>query len=151
MLAVHYYMIFDGSDAQWCHMKSFYKPNSIFSFSGETHVGKIDIFDTLSRIRQMLKGNSPCEKIAHVMEKVYCCTHGEEGMSVQVSGSFIVGNEFLVCADGFRAEGMPSIDELSPDILSNQAGHFQEDFFFEPGTAMGCYVISKQELHISET
>uniref|UniRef100_A0ACD5XMV6 Uncharacterized protein n=1 Tax=Avena sativa TaxID=4498 RepID=A0ACD5XMV6_AVESA len=123
MLAVHYYMIFDGSDAQWCHMKSFYKPNSIFSFSGETHVGKIDIFDTLSRIRQMLKGNSPCEKIAHVMEKVYCCTHGEEGMSVQVSGSFIVGNEFLVCADGFRAEG----------------------------TAMGCYVISKQELHISET
>uniref|UniRef100_A0ACD5XNF3 Uncharacterized protein n=1 Tax=Avena sativa TaxID=4498 RepID=A0ACD5XNF3_AVESA len=108
MLAVHYYMIFDGSDAQWCHMKSFYKPNSIFSFSGETHVGKIDIFDTLSRIRQMLK-------------------------------------------DGFRAEGMPSIDELSPDILSNQAGHFQEDFFFEPGTAMGCYVISKQELHISET
>uniref|UniRef100_A0ACD5Y6S0 Uncharacterized protein n=1 Tax=Avena sativa TaxID=4498 RepID=A0ACD5Y6S0_AVESA len=122
MLAVHYYMIFDGGDAQWCHMKSFYKPNSIFSFSGETHVGKIDIFDTLSRIRKMLKGNSPCEKIAHVMEKVYCRTHGE-GMSVQVSGSFIVGNEFLVCADGFRAEG----------------------------TAMGCYVISKQELHISKT
>jgi hypothetical protein len=99
----------------------------------------------------MLKGNSPCEKIAHVMEKVYCCAHGEEGMSVRVSGSFIVGNEFLVCADGFHAEGMLSIDELSPDILCNQAGHFQEDFFLVPGTAMGCYVISKQELHIAET
>jgi hypothetical protein len=43
------------------------------------------------------------------------------------------------------------MDELSPDILSNQAGHFQEDFFLVPGTAMGCYVISKQELHIAET
>ena len=120
------------------------------SFSGETHVSKIDIFDTLSRIRTMLKGSSPCEKIAHVMEEVYCSTHGEEGMSVRVTGSFIVGNEFLVCADGFRAEGTLSIDELSPDILSKQAGHFQEDFFFEPGTAMGCYVISKQELQIAE-
>ncbi|KAM0921683.1 hypothetical protein ACQ4PT_006642 [Festuca glaucescens] len=151
MLAVHYYLIFDGGDDQWRHMKSFYERYSVFSFSGETHVGKNEIFDTLSRIRTMLKGNSPCEKIAHVVEKVYCCAHGEEGMSVQVSGSFIVGNEFPVCADGFRAEGMPSMEELSPDILSNQAGHFQEDFFLEPGTAMGCYIIAKQELHIAET
>lgn len=97
----------------------------------------------------MLKGNSRCEKIGRVMEKVYCRAHGEEGMSVRVSGSFIMGNEFLVCADGFCAEGMLSIVELSPDILSKQAGHFQEDFFMEPGTAMGCYVISRQELHIA--
>ncbi|CAM0949595.1 unnamed protein product [Alopecurus aequalis] len=150
MLAVHYYMIFDGGDDQWCYMKSFYKRDSVFSFSGETYVGKGDIFDTLSRIRTMLKGTSPCEKIAHVIEEVDCCAHGEEGMSVRITGSFIVGTEFLVCADGFRAEGSLSIDELSPDILSKQAGHFQEDFFLEPGTAMGCYVISKQELHISE-
>ncbi|EMS57401.1 hypothetical protein TRIUR3_10007 [Triticum urartu] len=132
----------------WRHMKSFYGQDSTFSFSGETHVGKSDIFDTLSRIREMLKGNSRCEKIGRVMEKVYCRAHGEEGMSVRVSGSFIMGNEFLVCADGFCAEGMLSMVELSPDILSKQAGHFQEDFFMEPGTAMGCYVISKQELHI---
>lgn len=148
MLAVHYYLIFDGGDDQWRHMKSFYGQDSTFSFSGETHVGKSDIFDTLSRIREMLKGNSRCEKIGRVMEKVYCRAHGEEGMSVRVSGSFIMGNEFLVCADGFCAEGMLSIVELSPDILSKQAGHFQEDFFMEPGTAMGCYVISRQELHI---
>lgn len=57
-------------------MKSFYGQDSTFSFSGETHVGKSDIFDTLSRIREMLKGNSRCEKIGRVMEKVYSCTWG---------------------------------------------------------------------------
>lgn len=143
MLAVHYYLIFDGGDDQWCHMKSFYEQDSTFSFSEETHFGKSDIFDTLSRIREMLKDNSRCKKIGRVMEKVYCRAHGEEGMSVRVSGSFIMGNEFLVCADGFCVEGMLSIVEISPDILSKQACHFQEDFFMEPGTAMGCYVISR--------
>jgi hypothetical protein len=30
MLAVHYYMIFDGGDDQWLHMKSFYERDSVF-------------------------------------------------------------------------------------------------------------------------
>lgn len=86
MLAVHYYLIFDGGDDQWRHMKSFYGQDSTFSFSWETHVGKSDIFDSLSRIRKTLKGNNRCEKIGRVMEKVYCRAHGKEGMSVRVSG-----------------------------------------------------------------
>jgi hypothetical protein len=32
MLAVHYYLIFDGGDDQWRHMKSFYERDSVFRY-----------------------------------------------------------------------------------------------------------------------
>ncbi|RCV31240.1 hypothetical protein SETIT_6G160700v2 [Setaria italica] len=133
MLAVHYYLIFYGSDNVWRYMKTFYREESVFSFLGEEHVGQSDIFRTLSRIRKMLKGKRPRGKIVHVIEKVRCCAHGEEeGVAIRVSGSFIVGNELLVCEDGKRV------------------GRFREEFFMEPGHAMGCFIISRQKLQIVE-
>ena len=96
----------------------------------------------------MLKGSRPRSKIVHVIEKVRCCAHGEEGVAIRVSGSFIVGNELLVCEDGLRAEGMPSTDEVPLDIMSKRVGRFREEFFMEPGNAMGCFIISTQKLHV---
>jgi len=136
-------------------MKTFYREESVFSFLGEEHIGQSDIFGTLSRIRKMLKGSRPRSKIVHVIEKVRCCAHGEEGVAIRVSGLFIVGNELLVCEDGLRAEGMPSTDEGMPstdevpfDIMSKRVGRFREEFFMEPGNAMGCFIISTQKLHV---
>jgi hypothetical protein len=106
----------------------------------------------------MLKGNRPRGKIVHVIEKVLCSAHGEEGVAIRVSGSFILGNELLVCEDGLRAEGMPSTDEGMPstnelpvDIMSKRVGSFREEFFMEPGHAMGCFIILRQKLHIFQT
>ena len=103
----------------------------------------------------MLKGNHPRSKVVYVIEKVRCCAHGEEGVAIRVSGSFIVGNELLVCEDGLRAEGMPSTDEGMPstdevplDIMSKRVGRFREEFFMEQGNAMGCFIISTQTLHV---
>jgi len=96
----------------------------------------------------MLKGNRRRSKVVHVIEKVRCCAHGEEGVAIRVSGSFIVGNELLVCEDGLRAEGMPSTDEVPLDIMSKRVGRFREEFFMEPGNAMGCFIISTQKLHV---
>jgi len=96
----------------------------------------------------MLKGNHPRSKVVYVIEKVRCCAHGEEGVAIRVSGLFIVGNELLVCEDGLRAEGMPSTDEVPLDIMSKRVGRFREEFFMEPGNAMGCFIISTQKLHV---
>ncbi|XP_039854180.1 mitogen-activated protein kinase kinase 3-like [Panicum virgatum] len=148
MLAVHYYLMFYGSDTVWRYMKTFYREESVFSFLGEEHIGQSDIFGTLSRIRKMLKCSRPRSKIVHVIEKVRCCAHGEEGVAIRVSGLFIVGNELLVCEDGLRAEGMPSTDEVPFDIMSKRVGRFREEFFMEPGNAMGCFIISTQKLHV---
>ncbi|RLM60381.1 mitogen-activated protein kinase kinase 3-like [Panicum miliaceum] len=136
------------------YFKSAYDPTEYYgkwhTFLGEEHIGQNDIFGTLARIRKMLKGNRPRSKIVHVIEKVRCCAHGEEGVAIRVSGSFIVGNELLVCEDGLRAEGMPSTDEVPWDIMSKRVGRFREEFFMEPGNAMGCFIITTQKLHIGK-
>lgn len=121
---------------------------TLSSFLGETYRGQSEIFDTLSRIRKILKGNHPRGKIVHMIEKVRCCAHGEEGVAICVSGSFIVGNQFLVCGDVCRAEGMPSVDEVPFDTINNKVGRFREEFFMGPGNAMGCFVIFRQKLYI---
>ncbi|WVZ92753.1 hypothetical protein U9M48_038796 [Paspalum notatum var. saurae] len=151
MLAVHYYLIFDGLGNIWRHMKTFYREESVFSFLGETHFGQSNIVATLSRIRKILKGKRPRHKLVHVIDKVRCCAHGEEGVAIRVSGSFIVGNQLLVCGDELRAEGMPSADEVPFNIMNKRIGHFREDFFMEPGTSIGCFIISRQKLSIFET
>uniref|UniRef100_A0A0E0A9M8 mitogen-activated protein kinase kinase n=1 Tax=Oryza glumipatula TaxID=40148 RepID=A0A0E0A9M8_9ORYZ len=120
MLAVHYYLLFNGTDGIWHYMKTFYMEESTFSFSGNVYVGQSDIFDTLSNIRKKLKGDRPREKIVHVVEKLHCRAHGETGIAIRVSGSFIVGNQFLICGEGLQAEGMPSLEELSIDIPSKR-------------------------------
>ncbi|TVU11236.1 hypothetical protein EJB05_44809, partial [Eragrostis curvula] len=148
MLAVHYYLLFNGSDVIWHHMKTFYMEESTFSFSGNVYVGQNDIFDALSNIRKKLKGDRPREKIVHVVEKLHCRANGETGLAIRVSGSFIVGNQFLVCGEGLKAEGMPSLDELSIDIPSKRVGQFREQFIMEPGNLMSCYYILKQDLYI---
>ncbi|KAL6843724.1 hypothetical protein ACP4OV_026295 [Aristida adscensionis] len=149
MLAVHYYLLFNGSDVIWHHMKTFYMEESTFRcFSGNVYVGQNDIYDILSNIRKKLKGDRPREKIVHVVEKLYCRANGETGLAIRVSGSFIVGNQFLVCGEGLKAEGMPSLDELSIDIPSKRVGQFREQFIMEPGNLMSCYYISKQDLYI---
>ncbi|CAH1437721.1 unnamed protein product [Lactuca virosa] len=104
MLAVHYYLLFDGSDELWQSAKSFYNESSTFSFSGKESTGPDDIFKTLSNIRSTLAGEWPSEKLVHVVEKLQCRAHGEDGVAIRVSGSFIVGNQFLICGDGIQAE-----------------------------------------------
>ncbi|KAG8075959.1 hypothetical protein GUJ93_ZPchr0006g45082 [Zizania palustris] len=125
MLAVHYYLLFNGSDGIWHYMKTFYMEESTFSFSGNVYAGQSDIFDTLSNVRKKLKGDRPQEKIVHVVEKLHCRSNGETGIAIRVSGSFIVGNQFLICGEGLQAEGMPSLEELSIDIPSKRVGRLK--------------------------
>jgi hypothetical protein len=100
------------------------------------YVGQNDIFDSLSNIRKKLKGDRPREKIVHVVEKLHCRANGDTGVAIRVSGSFIVGNQFLVCGEGIKPEGMPSLDELSIDIPSKRVGQFREQFIMQPGNLM---------------
>ncbi|XP_035821558.1 mitogen-activated protein kinase kinase 3-like isoform X5 [Zea mays] len=151
MLAIHYYLLFNGPDGIWHHMKTFYMEQSTFSFSENVYVGQNEIFDILSNIRKKLKGDRPREKIVHVVEKLHCRANGETGVAIRVSGSFIVGNQFLVCGEGIKAEGMPSLDELSIDIPSKRVGQFREQFIMQPGNLMSCYYISKQDLYIIQS
>lgn len=147
MLTIHYYLLFDGSDGLWHHMKTFYTEKSTFSLSGKSFVGTNDIFATLSDIRKKLVGDRPREKLVHVVEKLHCRPHGED-VVIRVSGSLILGTHIIVCGSGVQVEGMPNFEELSHDIASNRMGVFHEEFHMQPGSAIGSYVISKQELHI---
>lgn len=149
MLVVHYYLLFNGSDGSWHHMKTPYMEESSFRFSGNVYVGQSAIFDTLSTIRNKFKGDQPSGGIFHVVEKIHCGADGEREITVRVSGSFIVGNQFLILGEGLQAEGMPSPDELAIDIPSNRAGQFREQFIMQPGISMECYYIPRQDLSIS--
>nr|GEW61651.1 mitogen-activated protein kinase kinase 3 [Tanacetum cinerariifolium] len=148
MLAVHYYLLFDGSDELWQYAKSFYDECSTFSFSGKESIGPDDIFTTLSSIRNTLAGDWPSDKLVHVVEKLQCRAHGEDGVAIRVSGSFIVGNQFLICGDGIQAEDVPDFKDLNIDIPSKRMGTFQEQFIMEAGNIIGRYSIAKQELYI---
>lgn len=148
MLAVHYYLLFDGSDELWQYAKSFYNECSTLSFSGKESTGPDDIFMTLSNIRNTLAGEWPSDKLVHVVEKLQCRAHGEDGVAIRVSGSFIVGNQFLICGDGIQAEDVPDFKDLNIDIPSKRMGTFQEQFIMEAGNVIGRYSIAKQELYI---
>ncbi|EEF40950.1 mitogen-activated protein kinase kinase 3 [Ricinus communis] len=148
MLTMHYYLLFDGPDELWQHTKTLYKEGSTFSFSGKQSVGPKDIFANLSNIRSTLAGDWPPERLVHVVEKLQCRAHGQDGVAIRVSGSFIIGNQFLICGDGLQVEGLPNIRDLSIDIPSKRMGTFQEQFIMEPGTVVGCYIIAKQDLYI---
>ncbi|XP_020089612.1 mitogen-activated protein kinase kinase 3 [Ananas comosus] len=150
MLAVHYYLLFDGSDGLWHHMRTFYTEHSTFSFSGKSYTGDNDIFSILSDVRRKLAGNHPCEKLIHVVEKLHCRAHGQDGIMIRASGSFILGSHFLICGDGVQAEGMPNMQDIPFDIASRRVGTFHEQFCIVPGTTIGCYVIDKQELYIQQ-
>ncbi|GAB4848089.1 Mitogen-activated protein kinase kinase 3 [Ancistrocladus abbreviatus] len=150
MLAIHYYLLFDGHDEHWQHAKTLYNERSVFSFCGKQSVGPSDIFVTLSDIRRTLAGNWPPEKLVHVVEKLQCRAHGQGGVAIRVSGSFIIGNQFVICGDGVQVEGLPNFKDLSIDISSKRMGTFKEQFVLEPGIAIGCYYIASQELYIMQ-
>ena len=82
------------------------------------------------------------------MEKLQCRANGQDGVIIRVSGSFIVGNQFLICGDGLQVEGLPHFKDLSIDLSSRRMGTFQEQFIIDPGNVIGRYVIAKQELYI---
>ncbi|KAB2055986.1 hypothetical protein E1A91_A11G075500v1 [Gossypium mustelinum] len=148
MLTLHYYLLFDGPDENWPHARTLYNEDSTFSFSGKQFVGPNDIHAKLSSIRGTLAGDWPPEKLVHVVEKLQCRAHGQDGVAIRVSGSFIIGNQFLICGDGLQVEGMPNFKDLSIDIPSKRMGTFQEQFIMEPGNVIGHYFIAKQELYI---
>ena len=85
-----------------------------------------------------------------MVDKLQCRRHGDSGVSVRASGSFIVGSHFLICGDGVQAEGMPNIRELPADVAGKQLGSFREQFTVEPGRNIGCFFISQQELFIRQ-
>ncbi|XP_020520748.1 mitogen-activated protein kinase kinase 3 isoform X2 [Amborella trichopoda] len=148
MLTVHYYMLFDGPDELWHHIKTMYNDNSTFSFSDKVHVGSDNIFGNLSDIRKTLTGDQPRDRLVHIVEKLQCCAHGQEGVAIRVSGSFVVGGHFTICGNGVNVEGAPSFQDLSIDVESQKMGKFYEQFIMEPGAAIGCFTIAKQELYV---
>ncbi|KAK4846431.1 hypothetical protein QYF36_017134 [Acer negundo] len=112
MLTMHYYLLFDGSDELWQHSKTLYKEGSTFRFSGKQSVGPNDIFVTLSNIRSTLAGDWPPERLIHVVEKLQCRAHGQDGVAIRVSGSFIIGNQFLICGDGLQEDKSEKISSV---------------------------------------
>lgn len=118
------------------------------SFSGKQSVGSNDIFANLTNIRSTLAGDWPHERLVHVVEKLQCRAHGQDAVAIRVSGSFIIGNQFLICGDGVQVEGLPNFKDLSIDIPSKRMGTFKEQFIMEPGNEIGRYFIAKQELYI---
>ncbi|KAM2014463.1 hypothetical protein ACFX16_045120 [Malus domestica] len=86
VLTIHFYLLFDGPDEQWQHTRTLYNEDSVFSFSGKQHVGPNDIFATLSSIRSTLAGDWPSERLVHVVEKLQCRAHGQDGVAIRVSG-----------------------------------------------------------------
>jgi len=148
MLTVHYYLLFDGSDELWHHTKTLYNEGSTLSLSSNLSTGPNEIFTSLSSIRTTLAGSRPNEKLVHVVEKLQCRAHGKDGVSVRVSGSFIIGNHFLICGNGVQAEGMPNFQDLRIDLGSKRLGTFREQFVMETGNTIGCFIIAKQELYI---
>lgn len=133
-------------------------PSTFCSFSGKQHCGPSNIFTSLSSIRTTLVGDWPPEKLVHVVERLQCRTHGEDGVAIRVSGSFIIGNQFLICGDGIQVEGLPNFKDLGIDIPSKRMGTFHEQFIVEPTSLIGCeptsligcYTIVKQELYINQ-
>ncbi|XP_031477672.1 mitogen-activated protein kinase kinase 3 isoform X2 [Nymphaea colorata] len=149
MLTIHYYLLFDGSDDFWHHAKVLYGEASTFSFLDEVYVGATDIFTKLSSIRKTLVGDGFQERLVHVVESLQCCAHGNDGLAIRVSGSFIIGNHFLICGNGVQVEGMPRFDDFTREsIMQQKMGTFHEQFIMEPGSVVGCFLISKQELYI---
>lgn len=102
----------------------------------------------MSSIRATLAGDWPPEKLVHIVEKLQCRAHGKDGVAIRVSGSFIIGNQFLICGDGIQVEGVPNFKDLSIDIPSQRMGTFQEQFIVEAGDVIGRYFIAKQDLYI---
>ncbi|XP_077253552.1 mitogen-activated protein kinase kinase 3 [Tasmannia lanceolata] len=148
MLTVHYYLLFDGPDELWHHTKTLYSQSSTFSFAEKVHVGPNDIFTTLSNTRRTLAGDRPHEKLVHVVENLQCRAHGQDGVAIRVSGSFIIGTQFLICGNGVQVDGMPNFQDLSLNLASKRMGTFHEQFIMEPGNVIGCFFIAKQELYI---
>lgn len=102
----------------------------------------------MTNIRSTLAGDWPPERLVHVVEKLQCRAHGEHAVAIRVSGSFVIGNQFLICGDGVQCEGLPNFKDLSIDIPSKRMGTFKEQFIMEPGNVIGRYFIAKQELYI---
>uniref|UniRef100_A0A0D6R9W7 mitogen-activated protein kinase kinase n=1 Tax=Araucaria cunninghamii TaxID=56994 RepID=A0A0D6R9W7_ARACU len=148
MLTVHYYMLFDGPDGQWHHMKTMYHENSALSYANQVVVGANDIFNTLSRIRSTLAGDCPAERLVHTVENLQCCAYGQHGIVIRVSGSFVLGSQFMPTGDGVQVEGLSQDPSL--DIASQKMGTFNEQFMMEPGEMIGCYYVLKQELYIQQ-
>ncbi|TKY61129.1 Mitogen-activated protein kinase kinase 3 [Spatholobus suberectus] len=91
---------------------------SPFGFYGKQHCGPSNIFASLSSIRTILVGDWPPERLVHVVERLQCRAHSENGVAMWVSRSFIIGNQFLVCGDGISVEGLPNFKDLEIDIFS---------------------------------
>ncbi|GFP92348.1 mitogen-activated protein kinase kinase 3 [Phtheirospermum japonicum] len=148
MLTIHYYLLFDGPDDLWHNIKTFYEEHSVFSFGGKESVGQDDIFSTLSNIRKTLTGKWVSQKLVHVVEKLQCRAHSQNGIAIRMSGSFIVGNQFLICGEGVQVEGLPNFSDLSIDVPRKRVGRFHEQLILEPSNIIGQYFISEQELYI---
>lgn len=95
-----------------------------------------------------MAGGRPREKLVHVIEKLHCRSHEEDGLVIRASGSFVLGTHMIVCGSGVQVEGIPTFDELKHDLANKCMGKFHEQFHMQPGSAIGSYSIIKQELHI---
>eukprot|EP00250_Pteridium_aquilinum_P008808 c18222_g1_i1 orf=806-2419(-) len=148
MLTIHYYMMFDGPERSWPHMKTFYRENSALTFGNQMIIGAEDIFTTLSSIRQMLIGENTDDRLVHVVENLQCCAYAKRGVLIRASGSFVIGTHFIPTGEGVQVEGLPH--HTSIDLQKTQMGTFNEHFIMELGEQLGCYYILKQELFLQQ-
>eukprot|EP00249_Psilotum_nudum_P011742 c23354_g1_i2 orf=282-1841(+) len=148
MLTVHYYMLFDGPEKLWAHMKTMYRNNSVLIFGDQVVIGGEEIFNTLSSIRRMLIGEQMDERLVHVVENLQCCGYAKHGVMIRVSGSFVIGTHFIPTGDGVQVEGLPHSPSL--DLKRQQMGTFNEHFIMETGEQLGSFYISKQELYLQQ-
>eukprot|EP00271_Cylindrocystis_brebissonii_P013001 TRINITY_DN3253_c0_g1_i1.p1 TRINITY_DN3253_c0_g1~~TRINITY_DN3253_c0_g1_i1.p1 ORF type:complete len:284 (+),score=50.14 TRINITY_DN3253_c0_g1_i1:855-1706(+) len=160
MLAVHYYILFDGQESLWKHMESFYQESSSLSYNGKTYDGAEAIFKCLTSIRKMLKVidedeeeeeeeedfEVDGERLVHTMDNLECCAFGRRGVMVRVSGSLVVGTGFIPPGDSTHTEGMYNNGQY--ESHGAQKGTFNELFVMEPGEQQGSYWISKQEINL---
>ncbi|XP_047326260.1 mitogen-activated protein kinase kinase 3-like [Impatiens glandulifera] len=120
MLTIHYYSLFNGPDSLWPYMKTLYSEQSLLNFAGKEYGGPNEIFPSLTDLRSTLAGDWPPEKLVHVVEKLQCKGHGQDGIAIRASGSFIIGNQFLFCGDGVQAEGLPNFKDQSAIDLESR-------------------------------
>eukprot|EP00245_Coleochaete_scutata_P017013 TRINITY_DN8146_c0_g6_i1.p1 TRINITY_DN8146_c0_g6~~TRINITY_DN8146_c0_g6_i1.p1 ORF type:complete len:518 (-),score=65.08 TRINITY_DN8146_c0_g6_i1:663-2216(-) len=147
MLTVHYYVLFDGKDDMWGHVKSLYRPISTFLFETSTLTGADAIFETLAKIRSGMQATPAGERLVHMITNLECCpSRSSLGVAVRVSGDIVVGSQFVSPSDFVLADPRGNQNHLQLQG-SIRRGGFNEQFMFEPSEETGGYWISCHECH----
>ncbi|GBG76229.1 hypothetical protein CBR_g21977 [Chara braunii] len=128
MLTTHYYTLFDGLDEMFPYMEGLYQEDSVLGMGGQLYHGSRDIFGALSELRKVLHSN---QKIVHVVENMECCAYGHHGVMIRLSGTLVLGSQFVPPGSGPVGQTPPaSASSQSPCTPGDDDG-------FETGNYTG--------------